>query len=134
MCYIIRTENNSSHHGSCLYSSDSVSRCSFCCSKGLVHSGYTEGMRGLPSGTGYKVFREVPMPSEAAAFGPEIRVQPRSCFLTVSSSAPVYSPWEIYTSKQSFPSSTHTNQLWSLALSAEFQETFLQNMKTRKFM
>lgn len=74
------------------------------------------------------------MPSEAAAFGPETRVQPRRYFLAVSSSVPLTSPWEIYTSKQSFPPSTDPNQLWSLALSMEFRETFLQNMKTRKYM
>lgn len=41
-------ENNPSHHGHCLYSSDSVSRCSFCCPKVLVHLGYTNGTRGSP--------------------------------------------------------------------------------------
>lgn len=41
-------ENNLCHHGLCLYSSDSVSRYSFCCPKGLVNFGSAKGMRGIP--------------------------------------------------------------------------------------
>lgn len=48
MLHYTNGENNPAHHGHCLYSSDSVSMHSFCCPKGLVHFGYTNGMRGFP--------------------------------------------------------------------------------------
>lgn len=42
------------------------------------------------------------MANEAAAFGPETRVQPRRYFLTVSSSVPLYSPWRFTPQSKAF--------------------------------
>lgn len=60
------------------------------------------------------------MPSEAAAFGPETRVQPRRCFLTVFYSAPVYSPWEIPPQSKAF----HLSQIQTNCGPWPYQQSF----------
>lgn len=132
MPHYSKWENNPCHHGLCLYSSDSVSRYSFCCPKGFVSFSYTKGMRSIPLALVPKCLEGCHAKWSCCLWtrnqGPAQEMF-SDCFLQCSCLLSLRDS----TSKQSFPSFTDPNQLWSLALSTEFWERVLQNMKSRKY-
>lgn len=60
MCYITATEKITPVTMVAVHSSDGVSRCSFCCPKGLLHVGYTNGIRSFSLALVTKRLEECP--------------------------------------------------------------------------